>query len=71
MYDNIQYADGTKEKKSTEEIERDVEKRGDLVDAPSSEDGTMDGAKEDRDEQGYKQGERKKGVLRKLHLHKV
>jgi len=27
--------------------------------------------KEQRDEQGYKDGERKKGVLRKLHLHKV
>lgn len=24
-----------------------------------------------RDEQGYSEGERKKGVLRKLHLHKV
>ena len=27
--------------------------------------------KEERDAQGYKDGERKKGVLRKLHLHKV
>lgn len=54
------------EKKSTEQIERDAEKKGDVVDPPSS---ASDGKREQRDEQGYRTEERPKGLLRKLHLH--
>ena len=67
LYDNLQYADGSSvEKKSTEQIERDAEKKGDVVDPPSS---ASDGMREQRDEQGYRTEERPKGLLRKLHLH--
>jgi hypothetical protein len=70
LYDNLQHADGSSvEKKSTEQIERAAEKKGDVVDPPSSEDGALDGMREQRDELGYTTGERTKGVLRKLRLH--
>ena len=61
MYDNIQYADGSKEEYSGKEIQKDIEQRDDIVEPPEV----------DRDEQGYKEGGRRKGVLRKLNLHKV
>jgi len=61
LYDNIQYADGSKEEHSAKDIQKHVEQRDDIVEPPET----------DRDEQGYKEGERRKGVLRKLNLHKV
>lgn len=36
-----------------------------------SEDASRMAREKERDEQGYAEGERKKGVLRKLQLHKV
>lgn len=75
-YDNIQYADGTKEKSSPVTVNASTapEKGTEFVDAPSdTKEAKSDELiiEEQRDEQGYKEGERKKGVLRKLHLHKV
>ncbi|KAH8596297.1 hypothetical protein B0O99DRAFT_620037 [Bisporella sp. PMI_857] len=77
-YDNITYADGTKEKNSPAVIQTDIEKRDDIGDPPKG------GVKSDsavslgqtqsideRDAQGYKEGDRTKGILRKLQLHKV
>ena len=58
MYDNIQYADGSTEDRSAKEIEKEVNRKDDLVDAPASTSLTDE-------------GEKKKGVLRKLNLHKV
>ena len=51
-----------------------AEKRGDVVEAPNDVDEVNDtqlSSKVERDEQGYLDGQRKKGVLRKLNLHKV
>lgn len=36
MYDDIQYADGSKETKSRKEIEEETEERDDIVSAPRS-----------------------------------
>jgi len=72
-YDNIQYADGTKEKSSPAAIDEVTEKSADIIGAPATVHELNEGesfTKEQTDEQGYKEGERKKGVLRKLHLHK-
>ena len=58
LYDNIQYADGSTEDRSAKEIEKEVNRKDDLVDAPASTSLTDE-------------GEKKKGILRKLNLHKV
>lgn len=91
MYDNIEYADRSKEHKSPKEIQQEIQQREDLAAPPkdhevkevgdarrtstrgtsSESDDSILMAKEARDDQGYKNGERKKGVLRKLGLHKV
>jgi len=49
-------------------IEEHAENGDDLMDPPKTVEEYVE--MEDRDDQGYKQGERKKGVLRKLNLHK-
>ena len=80
LYDNIQYADGSKEKNSGAKMAAtEAAKNGEVVPATNGEakDTEERGSDEvlrtekERDEQGYPEGERKKGVLRKLHLHKV
>jgi hypothetical protein len=71
LYDNIQYADGTQEARNTRALEAKSPKRGNSVDPLAQENGGVDGVLETRDGQGYIEGERKKGVLRKLNLHKV
>jgi hypothetical protein len=58
LYDNIQYADGSTEDRSAKEIEKEVNRKDDFVDASTSPSLTDE-------------GEKKKGVLRKLNLHKV
>ena len=71
-YDNITYADGTKEKSDPTLLQNDIEQRDDVVLAPN---GNVEEerlhTKEDSDGQSSKDGERKKGVLRKLGLHKA
>ncbi|ESZ94079.1 hypothetical protein SBOR_5555 [Sclerotinia borealis F-4128] len=69
LHDNIQYSDGTHEHGDLKTIEKDVEKRDDLVDPPKTVEEYVE--IEDVDDQGYKPGERKRGVFRKLNLHKV
>jgi len=69
LYDNIEYADASHENSDVRTIENDVEKRDDLVDPPKTVEEYVE--MEDRDDQGYRPGERKKGVLRKLNLHKA
>jgi len=59
LYDNIIYADGTKDEKGAMNITKDA----DTV--------NFGAEKENRDEQGHKEEERKHGILRKLALHKV
>lgn len=71
LYDNIQYADGTRETTNTRALGAMSPKRGDSVDPSSQENGDVLGDVENRDEQEYIDGERKKGILRKLHMHKV
>ncbi|KAL3424300.1 hypothetical protein PVAG01_03581 [Phlyctema vagabunda] len=72
LYDNIQYEDGSREKKDPKALAKDAQQRDDIVDAPGREELDEDlRSAEERDEQGYKEGERKKGILRKVHLHKV
>ena len=81
MHDNIQYADGSKEKNSGGKVvKKEAEMNGHVM-APATngvakeEDGRSSGEVlrmgKERDEQGCSEGERRKGVLRKLHLHKV
>jgi len=65
MYNNIKYTDGTKEGKGVKEIMKETEGRHYVVDPPD------EVVENEGDEQGYKIGERRKGVLRKLNLHKV
>jgi hypothetical protein len=71
LYDNIQYADGTRETANTRALDANSSTRGNSVDPPSQANGDILGDVQNRDEQGYTDGERKKGVLRKLQLHKV
>jgi len=71
LYDNIQYGDGTRETMSTRALDAMSPKRGSSVDPSPQENGDVLGDVQNRDEQGYIDGERRKGVLRKLHLHKV
>jgi len=59
LYADSIYADGTKDDKSI----ITTTENADTIDLGST--------KEERDEQGYRPGERKTGVLRKLALHKV
>lgn len=69
-YDNIQYADGSKE--STGESKQDSAAK--FVDAPADgevkQEQTLDGAKEGRGEEDAHEAERKKGLLKKLHMQK-
>ncbi|TVY83116.1 hypothetical protein LSUE1_G001571 [Lachnellula suecica] len=67
MYANIQYADGS----HANGVEAPTEKNGEDATEGSVEDGTLENGAGARDPQGYREGERKKGVLRKLNLHKV
>jgi len=71
FYDNIQYADGSREGANTMALDGNTSKKDSSVDALSQTNGEVAGVVESRDEQGYKDGERKKGILRKLNLHKV
>jgi len=78
-YDNIQYSDGSSVKNLTDnEPLSPTSTTGGMTTSSESEDmqrGSGDSGvfinKDERDEQGYREGERKKGVLRKLGLHKV
>lgn len=77
LYDNVQYVDGTRETTNRRALDAMSPKKGNSVDPSSQEngdmlgDGDLLGAEQTRDEQGYINGDRKKGVLRKLQLHKV
>lgn len=79
MYDNIQYADGSKEERNSKEIESELESREDLVSPPSASkrekkrerqpndsgvDMNVDGIEE---EEKYEE-KKKKGLLGKLGL---
>jgi hypothetical protein len=82
LYDNVQYADGTKERKSVEELTREAKAEngngvmGAVAEAPSAvrmgemEGQRMENGEKGRDSQEHLEGERKRGMLRKLHLHK-
>lgn len=70
LYDNIQYADGTKEKRSMETLEHEAEKKSVVVDAPETDSDGEVPPFQGRDDQGYKDGGRKKGILRQKILHK-
>ena len=72
-YDNIQYVDGTKEKNGSAATADVSEKSADFVEAPADVHELTDGepfTKESSDEQDSKSAEKKRGVLRKLNLHK-
>ena len=68
--EEIEYADGSKERNGPVNLVMNAEEKNAAKDETdeSEEDFKFD---KERDEQGYVVGERKKGVLRKLHLHKV
>ncbi|KAA8569755.1 hypothetical protein MFRU_004g04490 [Monilinia fructicola] len=68
LYENVGQTDGSHGGSEMKLIEKDVEQQGDLADPPKTVEEFVD--MEDRDEQGYRAGERKKSVLRKLTLHK-
>ncbi|KAB8288488.1 hypothetical protein EYC80_010153 [Monilinia laxa] len=68
LYENMGQADGSHGGSEMKLVEKDVEQQGDLADPPKTVEEFVD--MEDRDDQGYRPGERKKGVLRKLTLHK-
>jgi len=70
LYDNIKYADGSKENKSRKAIEKDAEHRDGITDPPAL-DGRQSREWNERDGQEHREGQRKKGVLRKLALHKA
>jgi len=70
-YDNIQYSDGTKEKSDPAVIEEALQKRDDVIDAPSeSREVGSDSfsSQEKRNPKAYRDGEKKRGVLRKLRF---
>ncbi|KAI9736808.1 MAG: hypothetical protein M1818_005859 [Claussenomyces sp. TS43310] len=74
MYSNVQYADSGKGTKASAELSRDLGPLEDrAVDGNEDEQGRDSGVamgNGEREEQGYREGERKKGLLRKLSLYK-
>lgn len=68
LYENDEYTNGNHDRGDMKTIEKDVEKQNDLVDPPKTVEEFVE--MEDRDDQGYRPGERRKGVLRKFNLHK-
>lgn len=68
LYENDEYTSGNHDRGDMKTIEKDVEKQNDLVDPPKTVEEFVE--MEDRDDQGYRPGERRKGVLRKFNLHK-
>jgi len=71
LYDNIQYVDRSREDMSVKATGGGALKKDNAADPLTRENEELDEVSETRDEQGYREGERKKGVLRKLNLHKV
>jgi len=70
LYSDIQYADGSREVKSPKELAMETQRRGDIVDPPSVElDGVLQ--RDERDVEGQTIRDKRRGVLRKLNLHKV
>lgn len=69
LYDNITYADGSEETRNSKDTEQSSARSDDVV--KDGEQEVSNWLDHERDEQGYRTGERKKGVLRKLGLHKV
>ncbi|KAF7898056.1 hypothetical protein BTUL_0026g00780 [Botrytis tulipae] len=69
LYESNEYTNGNHVHGDMKTIEKDVEKQNDLVDPPKTVEEFVE--MEDRDDQGYRPGDRRKGVLRKLNLHKV
>ncbi|PQE09753.1 hypothetical protein CJF32_00000374 [Rutstroemia sp. NJR-2017a WRK4] len=72
-HDNVQYTDGSHEVRDFAMIQKEAGIRDDLDDPRMDPPKTVEEyvEMEDRDDQGYRAGERKKGVLRKMNLHKV
>jgi len=68
LYENTDYADVTK-LPTEDEHRQDTGSPTDDALPPKTVEEFIE--KEDRDEQGYTPGQRKKGVLRKLNLHKA
>ncbi|QSZ36864.1 hypothetical protein DSL72_006747 [Monilinia vaccinii-corymbosi] len=68
IYEDVGDTDGSQEHGGMKTIDNDVEKRGDLADPPKTVEEYV--VEMGRDDQGYRPGERKKSVLRKLTLHK-
>lgn len=72
MPDGSPWADGSAERKSAEELTRNATRTTEQPDGQAEEEESEDRrAERGRDEHGYREGERKKGLLRKLQLHKV
>lgn len=69
LYESNEYTNGNHVHGDMKTIEKDVEKQNDLIDPPKTVEEFVE--MEDRDDQGYRPGDRRKGVLRKLNLHKV
>lgn len=72
MYDNVEYADGLKEEHALK-VERASPEAGRQVEQkPStSQDTLVNVGKEEEESDNSSIGEKKRGVLRKLHLHKA
>ena len=81
LYDNVQCANGTKERKSVDELTRDSKEEHEsglelVAEVPSAvrigetEGLRMENGEKRRDSQDHSEGERKRGLLRKLHLQK-
>jgi hypothetical protein len=68
LYDNIQYADGTQEVRSTRSLDVKPPERKSILNGASQENGAVKGGAESREGKGYTNGEVKKGVLGKLNL---
>lgn len=75
LYDNIQYAGGSKELRSVESVEKEAQEaqeaqeREDVIEAPKTVTIVANSVGE-KEGPGYKEAERKKGVLRKSNSHR-
>lgn len=65
-HESVEYADGERDDKTVKTMETDAKS----TDGSTDDDAFLKNLPA-TDAQGYKEGERKKGVLRKLNLHKV
>lgn len=70
LCNDVDDADNLQEKKGAGGTEREAETRSQIVNPPSAENGMVTSVRENGVESGQRDGDRHKGLLRKMNMHK-